>query len=73
MREPSEDAMCAGDDVEITPEMIEAGYDALFDDRHFPEGGRKSTCAALTLAFRAMLRVHRAQSFQPAAPRLVVL
>jgi hypothetical protein len=51
-----------GNEIEITPEMIEAGYDALFDDPRFPEGGRMSTCNAVTLAFRAMLRVWQAQS-----------
>jgi hypothetical protein len=48
--------------IEITPEMIEAGYDALFDDPKFPEGGKESTCNAITLAFRAMLRVQHARS-----------
>jgi hypothetical protein len=50
-------------EIEITQEMIDAGYDALFDDPRFPEGGRVSICNALTLAFRAMLRVHQAQFF----------
>lgn len=50
------------DEIEITPEMIEAGYDALFDDPMFPEGGKRSICNAVTLAFRAMLRAHHARS-----------
>ena len=52
-------AWAINENIEITPEMIEAGYDALFDDPKFPEGGRKSTCNALTLAFKAMLRARR--------------
>jgi len=29
----------SADEIEITPEMVEAGYDALFDDPRFSEGG----------------------------------
>jgi hypothetical protein len=56
------EAGAPGTEIEITPEMVEAGYDALFDDPMFPEGGKGSTCNAIKLAFRLMLRVHHARS-----------
>jgi hypothetical protein len=52
--------------------MIEAGYDALFDDPRYPEGGKESTCNALMLAFLAMLRVRRERLSARPAPAVVV-
>lgn len=46
-------------EIEITPEMIEAGYDAMFDDPMFPDGGFRN---ALALGFRAMLRTQSEQT-----------
>jgi hypothetical protein len=54
--------------IEITEEMAEAGYDALFDEPRFPECGKKAMCNALAFAFVAMLRVRQKQSSERDAP-----
>jgi hypothetical protein len=44
------------EEIEVTPAMLRAGYDALFDEPNYPEGGEEGTIKALTFAFRAMWR-----------------
>lgn len=59
-------------EIQVTPEMLEAGYDALFDEPRFPECGKKGTCNALTFAFVAMMRAHQKQSAERASPVPVI-
>ena len=49
------------DEVEVTPEMIEAGISALYDVPSWPESGQEDQRLAITLCFRAMLRAHLEQ------------
>lgn len=43
-------------EIEVTPEMIDAGMDALYDVPSWPESGKEDYAMALTLCFRAMLK-----------------
>jgi hypothetical protein len=56
------------EEIEITPEMLEAGYDALFENPRYPEIGKQETLEVLTLAFFAMLRARRKGPAVPASP-----
>ena len=49
------------EEIEITPEMIEAGTDALYDVESWPRSDEEDRRAALSGCFRAMLRVHLEQ------------
>lgn len=41
-------------DDEVTEQMLDAGYDALFEEPRFPDGGQAAIKRALSLAYRAM-------------------